>query len=99
LKKGTFMEQSCLLIDHFLDETDNWIVEARKYFRSVHKLYFDSSTQANPMDLSPNKNFTETKKSSKSYATDKCPMCGKTKTKEATTCYDCYLKTFKRKTS
>jgi len=47
LKKGTFFEQSSLLIDHFLDETDDWIIEARKYFREVHKTYFNSSTSHN----------------------------------------------------
>ena len=55
-------------------------------------------TQANPTDLSPNKNFTETKKSPKSYATNKC-ACGNTKTAEATTCYECYKSGKGRKTS
>jgi len=32
----------------------------------------------------------------KTYPTDKCPKCGKQKTKEATTCYECYLNGLKK---
>ena len=40
LETGTFEEQTGLLIDHFHDKTDVWIVEARLYFKRFHKRVF-----------------------------------------------------------
>ena len=40
LETGTLEEQSGLLLDHFHDKTDVWVVEARLYFRKFHKEVF-----------------------------------------------------------
>lgn len=40
IKNGTFQEQIGSLIDHFHDLNDDWIIEARKFFRRTHKEIF-----------------------------------------------------------
>jgi len=44
IKDGTFMEQTSLLIDHFDDDNQKWIIEARAYFHKCNPNLFKQKT-------------------------------------------------------